>query len=50
MKVRRIKRVDVASIGWNSLYITIGESIIVLLLTVWEVYYIKKMLDFRQAV
>eukprot|EP00826_Nyctotherus_ovalis_P040337 TRINITY_DN3970_c0_g1_i10.p1 TRINITY_DN3970_c0_g1~~TRINITY_DN3970_c0_g1_i10.p1 ORF type:complete len:378 (+),score=74.90 TRINITY_DN3970_c0_g1_i10:644-1777(+) len=41
---------DVADIGWNSLYITIGESITVLALSIWEVYYIKKMLDFRQAV
>lgn len=41
---------DVTGIGWKSLYIAIGESIIVLGLSIWEVYYIKKMLDFRQAV
>ena len=45
-----LKLIDVASIGWKSLYITIGETMIVIALTIWEVYYIKKMLDFRQIV
>jgi len=45
-----LKLIDVASIGWKSLYITIGETMIVIALTIWEVYYIKKMLDFRQVV
>ncbi len=39
-----------ASIGNKSLYISIGETLCVLGLTVWQVYYVKKMLDFRQSV
>lgn len=42
--------VDVMNIGWKSLYVTAVETLVVVALTVWEVYYIKKMLDFRQVV
>ncbi len=43
-------RIEVSSIGSKSLYISIGETLAVLVLTVWQVYYVKKMLDFRLSV
>ncbi len=41
---------EVAAVGRKSLYIAITETLVVIGLTVWQVYYIKKMLDFRQSV
>lgn len=41
---------EVSSVGQKSLYIAIIESLAVVGLTIWQVYYIKKMLDFRQSV
>lgn len=34
----------------RNLYISIFESIIVIILTLWQVYYIKKILDVKQSV
>ena len=41
---------DIAAVGQESLYITIVESLAVLGLTLWQVYYIQKMLDLRESV
>ena len=40
----------IAGIGYNSIYISIFQTIIVIFLNIWEIYYIEKMLDYRESV
>jgi hypothetical protein len=42
--------IEVQSIGSKALYISLIETVVVLCLTVWQIYYIKKLLDCRQSV
>jgi len=44
------KSIAIIYIGKRSLFLTVIESIGVIGLTIWQIYYIKKLLDTRHSV